>query len=76
MKLTKCPECSNPLDSGIAEIGGTFWGFIAFGWSYQVLKFMKSDDSKVEIKMKPGIPKLAMNCKKCGFIGIKATFDL
>ena len=71
----KCPQCGEQMRIGRTAVQGTFWGFLAVGFSWQHCWFIPEDGSpKVCVVESSGTlerHRLAEYCDACGALFIK-----
>jgi Domain of unknown function (DUF6487) len=68
--ILKCPACGNEMQPGIVSVHGTFWGFLAIGFSHQQCWFEPADGNGEEVVIDSGMAKRGWRCQGCGFVGI------
>jgi len=62
----KCPQCAEEMTRGAIAVHGTFWGFLAFGLSYQHCWWQPGGEYTKGEKIVPsGTMRDAFRCGKC-----------
>jgi hypothetical protein len=66
MKETNCPKCQKAMRKGVAQVKGTFWGFLWFGFSWMKLFFYPDDDPQNSFPiLSPVDRKKSFYCPHC-----------
>jgi len=58
------------MHAGVAEVRGTFWGFVFYGWSHQHLWFQPVGGDKRMKIVGSGEASAAHRCEACGAVAI------
>ena len=75
----KCSICNGEFERGRAEIHGTTFGIIFFGFSHQPLFYHPENDKKEEQILQPGYTYCVLRCTDCKAIVIpnrESTLEL
>jgi hypothetical protein len=69
METMKCPKCGENMTAGAIAVHGTFWGFLAAGWSIQHCWWQPGGDWRQAVKIVPsGRDRKAFRCEQCRFL--------
>lgn len=75
-RAAPCPYCGANMQSGTAEIRGTFLGFLFYGFSRQHLWFWKGGKERKKRILESCTESSALQCVSCGAVALPAEKSL